>query len=460
MLNLRMLVNSMGKVRKARLHQSLAEQILEANAPRPKSRSKVRKRKPEQGEFVGEKLTHEILQQARQQQEELEEEYGVAGTAKPTKRKRKKSTSGAEVSLDPPGRRGSDAEEFSEGSDFEVEDGEYVQDYCPKVSEEDEEAIKRFMHEEKTPRKTLADVIMDKIRDKETEIASQMSDTSLSHQMDDKVVAVFKGVGQILSKYRSGKLPKAFKFIPSLGNWEEVLYMTEPDKWSAAAMFQATRIFTSNLSTAKAQYFFNLVLLPRIRDDISEFKRLNFHLYMSLKKALFKPAAFFKGLLLPLCESGTCTLREALIVSSVLAKCSIPMLHSSAALLKIAEAEYSGANSIFIRTLLDKKYALPYRVIDALVFHFLRFKTDTRTLPVLWHQSLLTFVQRYKEDMSVEQKEEILDLVRSHHTHHDISAEVRREIVNSKCRDLGVIFNDRNTQPKATAPTTTAAMQE
>lgn len=44
-----------------------------------------------------------------------------------------------------------------------------------------------------------------------------------------------------------------------------------------------------------AQRFYNLVLLPRIRDDIAEYKRLNFHLYMALKKALFKPAAWFKG---------------------------------------------------------------------------------------------------------------------------------------------------------------------
>ena len=42
--------------------------------------------------------------------------------------------------------------------------------------------------------------------------------------------------------------------------------------------------------------------------------------------------------------------------------------------------------------------------------------------------------------MSVEQKEEILDLVQSHHTHHKISAEVRREIVNSECQDLGLLF--------------------
>ena len=31
-----------------------------------------------------------------------------------------------------------------------------------------------------------------------------------------------------------------------------------------------------------------------------------------------------------------------------------------------------GANSIFLRQFFDKKYALPYRVIDAVVYHFLR----------------------------------------------------------------------------------------
>lgn len=46
---------------------------------------------------------------------------------------------------------------------------------------------------------------------------------------------------QVLSKYRSGKLPKAFKIIPALSNWEQVLYLTDPDSWSAAAMYQATR---------------------------------------------------------------------------------------------------------------------------------------------------------------------------------------------------------------------------
>lgn len=56
----------------------------------------------------------------------------------------------------------------------------------------------------------------------------------------------------------------------------------------------------------------------------------------------------------------------------MIAKNSIPMLHSAATMLKLAEMEYNGPTSIFLRILFDKKYALPYRVVDAVVFHFLR----------------------------------------------------------------------------------------
>ena len=52
----------------------------------------------------------------------------------------------------------------------------------------------------------------------------------------------------------------------------------------------------------------------RIRDDIDTYQRLNFHLYQALRKALFKPGAFFKGFLLPLCEAGDCTLREVVTI--------------------------------------------------------------------------------------------------------------------------------------------------
>jgi essential nuclear protein 1 len=64
----------------------------------------------------------------------------------------------------------------------------------------------------------------------------------------------------------------------------------------------------------------------------------------ALKKATYKPGAFYKGLLLPLCQAGDCTVREAVIWSSLLARVSIPVLHSAVAILKIAELKYSGTN--------------------------------------------------------------------------------------------------------------------
>lgn len=104
-------------------------------------------------------------------------------------------------------------------------------------------------------------------------------------------------------------------------------------------------------------------------------------------------------------------------------------------MLKIAEMEYSGANSIFLRLLLDKKYALPFRVLDALVFHFLAFRTEQRKLPVLWHQSLLTLAQRYKADLTTEQKEALLELLRLQ-PHPQLSPEIRRELLSATARDV------------------------
>lgn len=159
-------------------------------------------------------------------------------------------------------------------------------------------------------------------------------------------------------------------------------------------MYAATRIFAAQLDARGCQRFYRAVLLERVRDEIADDRKLNVHTYSALKVALRKPAAFFKGVLFPLCASGTCTLREAAIVSSVLVRCSIPVLHSAAAIAKLADMDYSGPNSLFLRVLLDKKYAMPYKVIDTVVDHFHRFRRDPRDLPVLWHQALLVFVQR------------------------------------------------------------------
>jgi essential nuclear protein 1 len=274
-------------------------------------------------------------------------------------------------------------------------------------------------------------------------------------------------VGLLLSRYKSGKLPKIFKILPTLPNWEILLSITHPENWTPNAIYAGTRIFVAS-KPAITQTFLAEVLLPRVREDIYENRKLNVHLYNSLKKALFKPASFFKGFLFPMLISGTCTQREAIIVASVITRISVPRDHSAAALFRLCDiaaeqmssnAESAGATNICIKALLEKKYALPYRVIDALVFHFLRFKSidpsssggmgdmDEVTghggsralaearLPVIWHQCLLAFAQHYRDWITEDQREALLDLLLDR-GHKAIGPEIRRELLAGRGRGV------------------------
>ncbi len=74
--------------------------------------------------------------------------------------------------------------------------------------------------------------------------------------LDPKVVEVYQAVGKIMSRFTAGKVPKAFKVIPNLQNWEEILFLTDPEKWSPHAVYQATRLFISNLNAKMVRTVF------------------------------------------------------------------------------------------------------------------------------------------------------------------------------------------------------------
>jgi len=394
--------------KKAHRHAPLEKQIADSNMkkegnlrqPRPEARDSGAKEAPE---FLPERLSKKVLQQAQKQQEE--EKIGQS-----------KAAPHNFVTGD------SDDEDDDELLEAELEEVDNIE-----ITEEDERELSLFMPTSSSSRRTLADIIMDKIKEKEeAKEANAVEEEAESSGLDPKIVQVYTDVGSYLGQYSSGKIPKPFKIIPTLKAWEHMLYLTVPEKWSPNAMFYATKMFASSLNPKMAQRFYNLVLYPRIREDINKNKRLNYHLYASLKKAIYKPSAFFRGFLLPLAQEE-CSAREAIIVSSVLSKISIPAVHSAVALLKLAEMEYSGPVMLFITTLLNKKYSLPHRVIDQLVEYFANYETDERRLPVCWHQALLTLVQRYKVQLTTRQKNRLKSVIRLQ-THLTITPEIRREL--------------------------------
>ncbi|CAI5532537.1 unnamed protein product [Closterium sp. Naga37s-1] len=125
-----------------------------------------------------------------------------------------------------------------------------------EVTEEDERAIAVFLAGGgAAPRqRTLADVIMAKIQEATAGGAAGAAGGAGGGGgvrggeggeeaerripgVDEKVMEVYRGVGKLLSRYRSGKVPKAFKIVPALSNWEDVLFLTDPDSWTPAAVF-------------------------------------------------------------------------------------------------------------------------------------------------------------------------------------------------------------------------------
>jgi essential nuclear protein 1 len=349
-----------------------------------------------------------------------------------------------------------EAEADAEAVELEYDDTESVVSEMPMeamseitpemygIDEEEARLLKAFQPASRVQSRNLADMIMEKIKEKEdgargvaqssgpnAATGSGRSGEDEEDKIDNRVARVYTAIGTVLKRYTSGKIPKAFKILPNVKNWEQLLMLTKPDQWSPHATYQATRIFAANLNESMLQRFYAAVLLPIVHERLLEEKKLHPALYMAVRKALFKPVAFFKGFLLPLATDEECTLREALVVASVLQRSHLPPVPTAVTLYKIAQQPFSGPCSVFLRVLIDKKMALPYQAIDELVKYFHRFletHTKEEALPVLWHQTLLTFIQHYKADLT-ETQLGLLSNVCNVHFHYMITPEIRREIM-------------------------------
>ena len=410
--------------------------------------------------FLDASSSRKILQLAKEQQDELEQEDEIQN--KPSFAQ---SFKNQQIDSE-------EEEEEDEYSDFEEEEEveEIVYDEeDAEVDPKDAELFNKYFQSNGEannndddnsfqPTINLADKILAKIQEKESQ-QQQQQQSSPDNSNEDavlltpKVILAYEKIGQILSTYTHGKLPKLFKILPSLKNWQDVLYVTNPNSWTPHATYEATKLFVSNLSSNEATVFIETILLPRFRDSIenSDDHSLNYHIYRALKKSLYKPGAFFKGFLLPLVD-GYCSVREATIAASVLTKVSVPVLHSSVALTQLLTRDFNPATTVFIRVLIEKKYALPYQTLDELVFYFMRFRNATINqdenmenmdidqektakvnngpqLPVVWHKAFLSFATRYKNDLTDDQKDFLLETVRQRF-HPLIGPEIRRELLS------------------------------
>lgn len=276
----------------------------------------------------------------------------------------------------------------------------------------------------------LADLIFQAIEEK----TRQQAEEAKLALFSPATVKMFNEVGAYMRKYKSGKLPRALRVVAQLNNWVDVLWLTHPEHWTPHAMAAATPVFITALKEHEAQKYVQYVLLPKIRDCLDKHDKLHVQLYKALQSCLFKPSSFFKGLFLPIVLDPKCNYKKVSILCSVVSKSSYPPLHTAAVLIKIAQHRPLTNQMCYVMIrLLNKKGNLPETAIRKLAQFFIEFIHHEGQLPVIWHQSLLTFVQRWKNELSTEEKEKLHGLTKIHF-HTKIGPELRRELSAQKTR--------------------------
>ncbi len=137
-----------------------------------------------------------------------------------------------------------------------IDDYQHYLDEEQLITEEEEAAFNSFLNPTSAKIRTIADLIEEKLQQKraagdvskENGVFSCSIDSrhfSLNQkrcsgdldmedddaevdELDPKVISVYQGVGKLLTRYKSGKLPKALKIAPNLTNWEQIIGITNP----------------------------------------------------------------------------------------------------------------------------------------------------------------------------------------------------------------------------------------
>ena len=186
------------------------------------------------GESEGDALPPEaskrVMELARKQQEEIAaEEDGSQGTLHSSLR-----------NSDTGGSQSNDYDDNDDGNYMLDDDedfdgtmvrrhGDFIEVHDTEVQQEDEAALAQFMPAATETRQTLGDIIAAKIREREAKerAANAPGGGSMySQSVSEKVTAVYSGVGTLLTRWKAGKLPKAFKIIPALRTGEVLLRLS------------------------------------------------------------------------------------------------------------------------------------------------------------------------------------------------------------------------------------------
>jgi essential nuclear protein 1 len=254
--------------------------------------------------------------------------------------------------------------------------------------------------------------------------ASRQLDRSLlstRHQADPAVRAVYTQLGSVLRVWRSGRLPKAVTTLASqkVPGWLDLLQLSQPLSWSAAALEAVTILFAQSASDGHCRKFYHEILLVYVRELLDTARRLPPPIFKALVIAARRPHSFVTGVLLPLSQETHATMKDARVIAAIAGKVRLPRDHANAFLIKLCSAgEVTNTRTIFVARFIAKGQALAVEAIDAILGYFMAFLQFDEKQPLLWHHALVDFVKRYGRDLTQEQRDAVTQLVAKHSRHH------------------------------------------
>ncbi|CAH8546022.1 unnamed protein product [Schistosoma turkestanicum] len=233
----------------------------------------------------------------------------------------------------------------------------------------------------------------------------------------------------VLRSYRSGPLPKTVKMLPHLDGWDSLLEMLKPLEWSVHVYPRIVKVFSSK-GHEPAHHFYESYLLPKVKQDIEENKRLCVHLFEALIASMFRPEEFVSGIYLPWVQSEM-SKTEGVILSNLIKRATLKSRFAAVALALTLEEDFSIPRSMVIETFLNKKYHLPEAAVQRIIDYFISFDkdctvyfTDEKRMPLTWFKSLLVFLEFYRHCINPSQREKLLKLCRRHE-HPQLTPEIR-----------------------------------
>ena len=236
-------------------------------------------------------------------------------------------------------------------------------------------------------------------------LAKKQKKNELDIYLKPRLLKILERTTLFMKVYRSGKIPKIIRILPSIKNFEEMLWLTRPDTWSNSAVYSITRSFLPKLDKKQMSRFFSLILAPRFQETIFQRKSYSIHVQKALKISTNYPSIFFSSIVLPICESKHCSMKEGVAISAILMKYRFPPKIIITVIVRLINNPVSAPKCIILKTIINKNYLLPLRIIDILV-DFLIANRNKFCFPH-FKMLFLSFIKNYSTSLSTEDKQKL-----------------------------------------------------